>query len=118
MESSPRTLKRWTTLWVQTEPSQKPQQGYFHPDGGRLRVNPRRQTKWTSPPTSYSRGTHQIDAGRKVFPVPRAGTSIKGMSKEERTKGKTKLLHSTDHDHCNDLGSPNSRNERGTTRLL
>src|SRR5579863_10622796 len=117
MESRTRTLKRWITLWVRTEPSQE-SQGHCYPNGGRLRINPRRQTKWTSPPTSYSRRTYQTDAGRKMFPVPRAGTSVKGMSKEERTKGKTELLHSTDHNHCNDLGSPNSRNERGTTRLL
>src|SRR5579863_895967 len=64
------------------------------------------------------RRTHQIDAGRKMFPMPRTGTSVKGMSKEERTKGKTELLHHPNDYHCNNLGDPNSRNERSTTRLL
>src|SRR5579863_2589726 len=118
MESSSRTLKRWTTLWVRTEPSQKLQQGYFHPNGDRFRVNPRRQTEWTSPPTSYPRRAHQIDARRKMLPMPRTGTSVKGMSKEKQTKGKTELLHSPNDYHRDNLGDPNSRNERSTTRLL
>src|SRR5579863_4366317 len=106
MEGRVRALKRRTTLWVRTEPPQKSQR-HFNSNGSRLCVNPRRQTRWTSPPTSYSRRTHQVDAGRKMFPVPRTGTSVKGVPKEKRTKGKTELLHSSNHyHHCNDFGKP------------